>query len=101
MVEFVAGFLVDNENGVFDAADGSATAMTNVVVEGISKIIRTWDWCGVSVFLVHSCCLASGFDWVSAKVADFDGIVNDLLYFVQNIGDVTKASAFLKVLGCD
>ncbi len=75
--------------------------MTNVVVKGLSKVIWTWNWCGVSVFLVHGCCFASGFDWVSAEVADFDGIGNDLLDFVQNIGDVTKASAFLKVLGCD
>ena len=75
--------------------------MTNVVVECFAKMVRMGCWCGVSIFLVHGGCFASGFDWVSTNVAYFDSVGNYLLHFVEDIGDITKTGAFLKVFGGD
>ena len=87
--------MVDDEDGVLDSANGCASTMANVIVECFAKMVWTGDWCGVSVLFVHCCCFTSGLDRVSTNVADFDSVGNDLLHFVEDVGDVTKACAFL------
>ena len=75
--------------------------MADVVVESFAKVVWTQDGCGVSVFLVHGCCFPSGFDGVSADIADFYGVGNDLLHFVKDVGYVAKTILFLEVFGSD
>ena len=75
--------------------------MTDVVVECFAEVVRTRCWCSISILFVHGGCFASGFDWVSTNVTDFDRVGNDLLHFVKDIGDIAKTCAFLKVFGGD
>ena len=56
--------------------------MTDVVVKCFAEEVGAWDWGGVSIFLIHSGCFTSRLDGISAKVAHFDSVGNDLFHFV-------------------
>ncbi len=73
----MAGFSVDNEEGIFCASNGSAATMANVVVEDVSEGGGSRYRGFVSVFLVHCGSFAARFDGISADVANGDGVGND------------------------
>jgi len=101
VTEFLSGFAVDDEEGIFDATDGSAGTMANIVVEDVAKVVGTRDGNFVAILFGHGGSFAAGFDGITADVTYGDGIGDDRFDLFENGGDIAETCALLEVFGCD